>query len=187
MDLLLEHHYLRRRTAEPMFVFTWRDDDSGGLLACGVFCAPANRHFGKGSVELSRLVRTPECTAPLTKFLALCMRALKADPRKIKFLLSYADTGAGHHGGIYQAFNGIYVRKSKPSHTLWKHRETGEIVSKRSMDQRSPERREGFEKVAGSAKHLYVWPLHEKRKNLLARFGWESLPYPKPDTKTEPA
>ena len=177
MPFLLEHHYLRRRTADPMFVFQWVDD-AGVTQAVAVFCAPSNRYFGKGSVELSRLVRLPSYDGPLTQFLSRCLSELRKDPRRLKFLLSYADSTVGHRGVVYQALSGIHVSVSK-GHTLWKNDVTGEVVSNRSMDQRRPENREGFVRVKTGLKYLYVWPLHEKREKLLTRFSWKPLPYPK--------
>lgn len=91
------------------------------------------------------------------------LRRRTADPRRLKFLLSYADSTVGHRGVVYQALSGIHVSVSK-GHTLWKNDATGEVVSNRSMDQRRPENREGFVRVKTGLKYLYVWPLHEKRE-----------------------
>ncbi len=182
--LLRDHHYLGRRTADPMFCFAWRE--AGGLLgdtgepkAAIVYTAPINRYFGDGAVELARLVRRPEVDAPLSKFVAWSLRWLKANT-KLAYCLSYADSGAGHHGGIYQALNFDYVMLSK-GHAAWKNPETGETVSARAFDQRRPGYRDGWERTKSAPKYLYVRALGERRKNLLARFGWQPLPYPKPD------
>lgn len=124
-------------------------------------------------------MRLPTFGGPLTQFLSKCLSALRSDPRKLKFLLSYADSTVGHRGTVYQALSGIHVAVSK-GHTLWKGPD-GSIVSNRSMDQRKQENRVGFVKVKTGLKYLYVWPLHEKRERLLARFGWTPKPYPKGD------
>lgn len=56
-------------------------------------------------VELKRLCRiepnNPEI--PLTKFLSVCHKQLKADG--IKFIVSFSDPEHGHTGGIYKASN----------------------------------------------------------------------------------
>lgn len=182
MPLLLNHHYLARRTADPMFVFLWTREGQAQPDACAVFCAPCNKYFGGGCTELSRLVRTASVAEPMTKFLAMCFRELRVDDRKFKYVLSYADSTAGHHGGVYQAFNGIHVAVSK-GHSLWRDPKTGSMVSNRSKDQRAKENRAGLVKVKTGAKYLYVWPLHEKEQSLLKRFKWTRLPYPKPSTQ----
>lgn len=174
MPLILAHHYTARRTADPMHVFLWKR--GGETRAAAVFCSPANRFFGKGAIELSRLVRVPDETAPMSQFLALCIRQLKQDER-LAFLLSYADTTAGHHGGVYQASNFIYVAESK-GNTQYRHNETGRIVSGRSFDQHAASNKDGWTRLRTGRKHLYIYPLREKRKALLARFGWTALPYP---------
>ena len=175
MPLILAHHYTRRRTADPMHVFLW---DSGGInVACAVFTSPVNRYFGKGSVELSRLVRVPGCQEPLTSFLAECFAWLKRNT-DIKFALSYADTTVGHHGGVYQAASMLHVAVSSGG-TQWRNKETGAVVSGRSFDQRNPENRFGYERIPAGKKYLYVKPLKERKAKLLLRFGWTELPYPK--------
>jgi len=173
MRLVIEHHYAHRRTADPMFVFAWKDE--GHIVATAVFASPANKYFGKGAIELVRLVRVPELTVPLSTFVAQCIRWLKSNT-DLKYILSYADSGAGHCGFIYQATNFIYVRRTKGN--VQYHKE-GRIVSGRSFDQHSKENKAGWERVRTAGKFLYVMPLRERRRALLERFGWVSLPYPK--------
>lgn len=175
LPLVLEHHYTRRRTADPMHVFVWERD--GALKAAAIFTSPVNRYFGRGAVELARLVRTPDLVEPLTAFVAKCLRWLKANTQLL-FCLSYADTTVGHHGGVYQAANFMYVADSK-GNTQYRNTGDGRIVSGRSFDQHSPANKIGWERLRTGKKHLYVYPLAEKRKSLLPRFGWSALPYPK--------
>lgn len=176
MPLVMAHHYTRRRTADPMFVFLWKKE--GETMAAAIFTSPANRYFGKGAIELSRLVRVPELAEPLSKFVGLCLREIKRQ-RDLAFCLSYADTTVEHHGGIYQACSFDYVRKSK-GNVQYRHDATGKIVSGRSFDQHAAGNKTGWTRLRTGEKHLYVRPLRERRAKLLARFGWSSLPYPKP-------
>lgn len=182
--LLREHHYLGAKTSGPMFVFAWRRKggmfgDTGEPVAGIVFTSPINRYFGQGSVELTRLVRSPELEEPLSRFVGWSLRWLKQNT-DIKYCLSYADIAAGHHGGIYQALNFDYVALSK-GNTRWKNPLTGEIVSGRSFDQRRPEFKAGWERIRSATKYLYVSPIGLRRSAMLKNFGWQSLPYPKPD------
>lgn len=175
MPLIMAHHYTRRRTADPMHVFLWKRD--GETMAAAVFCSPANRYFGKGAIELSRLIRVPELTTPLSQFIALCVRELKKDDR-LAFLLSYADTSVDHFGFIYQACSFIYLGPSR-GNVQYRHEETGQVISGRSFDQHAAGNKAGWLRMKTAPKHLYVKPLREREKKLIARFGWEPKPYPK--------
>jgi hypothetical protein len=175
LPMVLEHHYTHRRTADPMHVFVW--EWRGWPVATAIFTSPANRYFGKGSIELARLVRLPAFDFPLSRFVALCLQWLKANT-DLAYCLSYADTTVGHVGTIYQATNFTHVAVSK-GNVQYRHRESGKIVSGRSFDQHAAGNKEDWERLRTGKKYLYVFPLKERRAKLLKRFGWEALPYPK--------
>jgi hypothetical protein len=174
LPLILNFHYTRRRTADPMHVFLWRV--RGGTIAAAVFTSPVNRYFGKGAVELARLVRVPGQDAyPMSQFVAQCLRWLKVNT-DLAYCLSYADTTVGHVGTVYQAANFMFVAESK-GNTQYRRLEDAKVVSGRSFDQCSPEYREGWERMRTGRKLLYVYPLRERRAKLLGRFGWTPKPY----------
>jgi hypothetical protein len=177
MPLIMEHHYTKRRTADPMHVFLW--SLSGEIVATAVFTSPVNKYFGKGAIELARLVRLPSMNFPLTMFLSECFRWLKKNT-KILYCLSYADSTVGHVGTIYQASNFTFVAISK-GNSQYRNDATGKIVSGRSFDQHAAGNKAGWTKLKTGKKYLYVYPLHEKRERLLARFGWEPLAFIKKD------
>ena len=181
--LVRNHHYSKRRTADPMFCFAWRQP--GGLfghtgepLAGIIYTAPVNRYFGTGAIELARLVRKPELAEPLSSFIAWSLRWLRANT-DLRYCLSYADAGAGHHGGIYQACNFTYVRQTY-GNRFYQNDQTGEIVSGRSFDQRRAAYKAGWRAFKTAPKYLYVFPLNEPHDELLDRFRWHAFPYPKP-------
>ena len=183
IPLLDSHHYLGSRCADPVHVFAWRYQggllgDTGAPVAAIVYASPANRYFGNGALEITRLVRAPSLDLPLSSFVAWSVRWLKQNT-KWKFCLAYADTGAGHHGGIYQALGFDYVAESQ-GHSYWENPATGARCSSRAFDQRRKEYQGGWNRKPGTLKYLYIRPLKERRNKLLARFGWSPLPYPKP-------
>jgi hypothetical protein len=47
--------------------------------------------------------------APVSRIMAITLRKLKKHAKGLKLVVSYADFNQGHHGGIYQATNWIYV------------------------------------------------------------------------------
>ena len=181
--LLADFHYLGAKTADPMHCFAWRRTggmfgDTGEPVAAIVYASPINRYFGSGCVELTRLVRNDELNQPLSKFVSWSLRWLRANT-DLLYCLSYADGAAGHHGGIYQALSFDFVATSS-GNTRWHNPATGENVSGRSFDQRRHEYRMGWERVRSGKKFLYIKNLNERRPQLLKRFGWTALPYPKP-------
>lgn len=176
MPLILKHHYTARRTADPMFVFMWRYGNEP--VAAAVFAAPANRYFNPGAVELARLVRVPDLTVQLSRFVAKCLRWLRRNT-ELRYCLSYADTTVGHAGVIYQALNFTHVARSS-GNVQYRHDQTGKVVSGRSFDQQRE--RSGWTRLRTGEKLLYVYPLNETRASLLARYGWTPLPHPKPAT-----
>lgn len=173
MPLILAHHYTRRRTADPMFVFFWRYGNEP--VATAVFTAPVNRYFNPGSIELARLVRVPELEIPLSRFVSQCLRWLRANT-ELRYCLSYADTTVGHCGTIYQAANFVHVARSR-GNVQYQNDASGKIVSGRSFDQQTT--KHGWTRLRTGEKLLYVFPLYERLPKLLARYGWQRLPYPK--------
>ena len=184
--LLDENHYLGSRCADPVHCFADRAPggllgDTGTPLAAIVYAAPTNRYFGRGALEIVRLVRNPEYRTPLSSLVSWSLRWLRRQGR-YDFAISYADSGHGHHGGIYQACSFVYVGMTK-GHWRWQNATTGETVSNRSFEQRRPAYREGWDKERTSPKHLYFAPLSTRKRQVLNRFQWEELPYPKPEGK----
>lgn len=181
--LLDRYHYLGSKLADPMFVFAWRMPggllgDTGEPVAAVIYASPANRYFKNGSIELTRLVRANYLREPLSQFVAWSLRWLRRNT-DLLFCLSYADSAAGHHGGIYQALSFEFVAITQ-GHARWRNPTSGIIVSDRAFSQRRPGYRIGWERVRSAHKYLYIKPLNEKRTLLFQRFGWESLPYIKP-------
>jgi len=185
--LLDQNHYLGGGCADPVHVFAVRKEgglfgDHGDPVAAIVFSSPVNRYFGPGSLEISRLVRLPAMETPLSSLISWSARWLKKNTAW-KYCLAYADTGAGHHGGVYQAAGFDFVRESV-GHSSWINPSTGERCSSRAFDQRREAFRKGWERQPGTLKYLYVRPLHERRQKLLDRFDWTARPYPKPGNQT---
>ncbi len=65
----------------------------------------------RGNIELSRLAVHPDAPKyTATKAIAASLDQLADEG--YEWCFSYADTGQGHHGGIYQAMNAAYVGRS---------------------------------------------------------------------------
>ena len=171
--------------------FAWRAEggffgDTGEPFAAAIYGIPVNRHWPKDSVELQRLVRRDDVDIQLSQFVAWSLRWLKLNA-DYSFALSYADTGQGHHGGIYQATNWVFVGSRDSAHIGFNT--PGGFIHGRSCNSRFGTR--SIDKIAiikpdwvpvyGRPKHLYIYPLKQRLNKILQRMGWESLPYPKPE------
>jgi hypothetical protein len=167
--------------------------DRGEIVACCCFAIPVNRNAKPGELELIRLARVePGIDIPLSFLVARSLRwlTLNAVP-EWRMVISYADLAHDHHGGIYQATNFVYVGKSETGVQGFRNLATGEVIHKRTAYDRYGTSSEKFMRqeqnsvpVRGSVKFLYAFPLvrgKKARAGLLAEFGYEAKPFPKPD------
>lgn len=186
--LVIRHHYSKRAPGSIQQVVTWHADgglfgDDGEAVAACFFSSPPTR-WSEPVWELSRLVRTPECTIQLSGLIA---QACKLAKGKIDLLVSFADKTQGHHGGIYQACSWNYdgCRDRACDGVII----SGKFFPGRSCNAtwgtRSPTK---LAEILGvevlphfdEGKHLY-WRSLERSGELKAhRLGLKKLAYPKP-------
>ncbi len=191
-------HYSGKLNAVTLFNFSLREPgglfgDRGPLVACIVFAHPVRQMTAKPlMLELVRLARIedPPEGLRLSFLVAQSLKWLRLNT-DYKMVISYADSAEGHHGGIYQATNFVYVRKSKPD-LVYEDRTTGKVHDRKTLyDQYGTSAKLdmaalGLKKKRTGMKYLYVYPLAKGRKakdSLLAEYGFEAaLILPKPDT-----
>lgn len=180
-ELLDREHYIGSQCADPSFVFAWRlpgglFGDTGEVLAAAVFAPPASYAWGRRAIELVRLVRAANLGYPLTQFIALCLKSLR-QTRRYDFVIAYADPSVGHHGGVYQSGNWLYLRRS--SRKVVYVAPNGRRQSQRSYDQRSRHSSGSshWTAIKTTPKLTYIYPLTAtSRRYWTAR----SKPYEKP-------
>lgn len=63
----------------------------------------------RGNAEVTRVAVHPDAPKNAASRAIACVCERIYSEEKREWLFSYADTGAGHHGGIYQALNAVYV------------------------------------------------------------------------------
>ena len=139
-----------------------------------------------GSLELTRLVRSPGAALTLSEFVTWTLRWLRANTNA-PFCFSYADSAQDHHGGIYQACGFIYTGESQAQFSSF-FSEDGQPLHKRSLSARfgTAARDVVLAKVPGAyigtekPKHLYIFPLRQKWATIARQRGWKAKPYPKP-------
>ena len=171
---VLAHHYSGRYPTGAMYRYGKVDD--GLLVGVCVFGSPASPWVSVSAVgkmsqvlELQRLALSNNRKNEASWFVARCMKMLAYHFRGV--LVSYADTGEGHHGGVYQALGFHYAGCSQAR---------TDIASRghaRHHDGDPSERQQR------TAKHRY-W-LSVPRGKFDDSCLWPSLPYPKPDEERE--
>lgn len=163
--------------------------ENGEFCGCLIYGWGANRHigspYGLENTQIAELVRVAlrgGHKTPVSRILAIGNKMLARRCPKLRMLLSYADTGQGHHGGIYQANGWLYLGHATPQSAVFLH---GKKTHKRnisaqyghcSVTRLRQEVDPNAAWVAESTKHTYVLALDQEIHNVLKRM---SKPYPK--------
>lgn len=195
--LVRDFHYSKRNAGLIHHAFAWREPgglfgETGEPLAAISYSQPVSRNHPQTALELSRLVRKEGFTKPLSQFVAWSLRWLRANT-ETPFVLSYADSTQGHHGGIYQACNFHYVGETTAGHIGYNCPD-GTFVHRRNCNTRfgvggaeeMARIKPDWEPVFGMPKHLYIFPLRKKWKALVVDHGFVAQPFPKPDKNLNP-
>lgn len=184
---VLRWHYSRRMPSGKLArVGVWERDEFVGCVLFGRGATPMiARPFALEQTEVIELVRVAlgEHRTPTSRVVAIALRMVRRKNPGLKLVVSYADTARGHHGGIYQAGNWIYLGAAEMS---W-IRVRGKLTHPRSLGakygrdgQSIPWLREnvdpGAERVAMPPKHKYVMPLTRELRSALLP---QARPYPK--------
>lgn len=184
-EWFLYKHYAKR-LPNSMYTFAlYKEQKIIGVCNYGI---PANSSFGNEFIELNRLVIDDDVEKNTLSF--FLSKTLNMLPRPMK-IVSYADTGKGHNGYIYQATNWIYTGLGSAD-TSWK--KNGRIYHRKSLaDKYGTGKQEdllnlGYEMIREKPKHRYFYILGNSKKEkkyltkeLLKRFN--QLPYPKGENK----
>lgn len=194
-DFVIKYHYSHRAPAAPKFSFGICESGGifgnfGKLRTAIIYSHPVNRNYNPKILELIRLVRDDDYNKPLSSFVSWTLRWLKKNT-DVPYVISYADSQFGHHGGIYQACSFYYVGIRKESCVGFQDKE-GNFIHRRSAyakfgtSSKDKLKDEELEPIEGMDKFLYVKPIRWKPKRIFAELKAEPLPYPKPDKeKTE--
>lgn len=114
----VEHwHYSRKLPSGKLFRRgVW---EGGKFIGVVIFSRGATNTIGSPygltqtqCVELTRVALNAH-EAPVSQIVAAAIRDLKAGNPGLRLIVSYADPMQGHHGGIYQAGNWVYVGQGK--------------------------------------------------------------------------
>ncbi len=192
--MVKEYHYAHRVPSIVASFGMYVDHVLAGVITFGTVttqigecCGPDYRY---NVVELNRLFihdwagRNSE-----SWFLGQVFKLMQEQAPNRFILVSYADTGEGHIGLVYQATNWLYTGESRAYNNAFLLFPDGRTSHSADWSQRlgtakSAELLEMFpgSKIVGSArKHRYVYFLGDKRQRRKLRklLKWDVLPYPK--------
>lgn len=185
-----EHwHYSRTMpSGKSVKVGVWEDSAFAG---CVIFSQGACRNiggpFGLIQEEVCELTRVAlrKHNAAVSQIIARAVKMLRAQSRGLQLVVSMADPGQRHVGGIYQAANWLYLGEFRVlPKVVW----NGQLVHNRSV------RRIQFGRVTNrpgirglptgppESRHKYLLPLTRKLRRQLEPLA---KPYPKREDAEE--
>ncbi len=197
-----QYHYLGTMPAHAI-PYGWFAPDMKAIV---VFGQPSNAHgvakkYGleafPGNIEIIRVAVHPDAPRnSASQVVAAACDTFHADTG-LAWVFSYADTGQGHHGGIYQALGALYVGVStgRPGFLM-----DGEPIHPRTVVSKFGTQGAGvydLAKLAGhelvkveglnSDKHTYILPIGPPavRRRIRRALEGSMLPYPKRDHASE--
>lgn len=183
-EFLSQYHYLGGCSPGQPDAFGWIED--GALVAVAVYGAPHAPKIPSGYRDLRRLARSEAMQAPLSRFVARTLRHLKRAGWQAA--ITWADQEQGHHGGIYQATNWVYVQPQSynwnssyklPDGTIRDHRSVFKELGTTAKDKVAA-LRPSWKPFLPKQKLKYVFPMSARLSEIEAAMRVKAAPHPKP-------
>ena len=147
----------------------WENEKFKGVIIFGMGANPQiGSPYNLKNTEICELTRVAlkEHKIEVSKMIKIALIFLKKSFPEMKLIVSYADTGQGHHGGIYQAGNWIYVGISKGVDSIFYNGKKYHAKGFRTSYGNKKVTKEM--KIKGTDKHKYLMPLtKEMRKEII--------------------
>lgn len=127
-------------------------------------------------VELTRIALKADHETPVSRIVRFALKFLKDSQPGIRLIVSYADQMQGHHGGVYQAGNWVYVGSMKGVPSL---KYKGKVWHSKALRTSYPNLKQSdpsVQKVPAGDKHKYLMPLDDETRQRILPL---SKPYPK--------
>jgi hypothetical protein len=173
-DFILHKHYAQRMPNIKWAYGLYIDNSFEGVCTIGKPASPylcegiCGKEYKNKVWELNRLcVNDGLPPNTLSQFVSKVLKLLKSEDI---ILVSYADSGAGHCGYIYQATNFYYTGKTKERTD--KYAPNGKHCRHYSNEYND------YRKVR-TPKYRYVYFTGKSKKIFLSKLNYSILPYPK--------
>ena len=138
-----------------------------GVITVGVVA----RHFCSGlglcqgeAVDINRIALNGE-QPNISQIMAVVLKRIRDDLPCAKIVISYADTGAGHCGIVYQACNFIYLGRRKGCAEYMSP--DGVRINQRTLTSMPKGMRTHYTAIPGTDKFLYAYPLVKRWRRIL--------------------
>lgn len=173
-------HYSKSIPSGKMNRFgVWEDGNFKGVVLYGRPAFPSiGKPYNLTQFEIVELVRVAlkEHKNQVSKIISISLKILKRHNPKLRLVVSFADKGQSHYGGIYQASNWFYVGEGGAS---VQYKLDGEIVHQRTLVHKFGIKfatHSGVTKYSPERKYKYLMPLDEQTRNNIKHLH---KPYPK--------
>lgn len=163
----------------------WEDGIFVGVILFGRPAFPSiGKAYGLTQFQMIELVRVAlnNHVTPVSKMISIGIKMIKKHNPKLEMLVSFADQNQGHHGGIYQAGNWVYVGDGGAT---VQYKLKGKNIHQRNLVHLFGQ---GFKKhpdvtsYIPKPKHKYLMPLNEKMRIKIQSI---KKPYPKRASSVE--
>lgn len=115
-------HYSRKHpSGKSVRVGVWENDIFIGCVIFGTGASPQiGKPFGLKNYQICELTRVAlnRHKTPVTRIVSIAIKMLRKQSPALRMIISYADPEQGHHGGIYQGGNWVYVGVSQSKWTV---------------------------------------------------------------------
>lgn len=181
-------HYSKSVPVPPLVkIGAW---ENGNFIGVVIFSRGANNNMLKPfglkqdeGCELTRIALTQH-KSQVSRVVRLAIKFLKKNSPELRLIVSFADPGEGHHGGVYQAGNWIYTGQQQPSveyigpdgkhwHGRMIKKKGWTVCQGKKRKTWTPEQCTSIKKLG---KHRYLMPLDDITRHSIINL---SLPYPK--------
>jgi hypothetical protein len=192
---VMHWHYSKRMPRCKMAQFgVWERGEFIGVILFGHGSVPQiGMPYGLDQMEVCELVRVAlkDHETPVSSIVAQSLPLLRESSQGLRLVVSYADSEQGHLGTIYQAMNWIYLGMSIPAdeyrvngirmhgRALRSTRSTHparDLESDNIMEWARQVLDPRIERLSGSAKHRYVYPLDRAMRRQVTKLA---QPYPR--------
>lgn len=172
---VMNWHYSQAMPSGKLICYgAWENGRFVGAVIYGRGASPyLGKQFALDQTESCELVRVALDTheAPVSQIVSQTLQQLSRHNPAMRLVISFADPDEGHHGGIYQAGNWLYLGRSSETveyfiNKKWSHVRSVYWHAERSS---APMRTK-------PGKHRYVMPLDRAMRKQLAP---SALPYPR--------
>jgi len=181
-------HYTGTMPNAGVKIGVWEGGEFVGVILFGIGAGASTKGTRYGLAErfevaeLVRIALRPDHAHPVSRCVSIAIRMLRRQSPRLRLLISFADSGQGHHGGIYQAGGWTYAGitaddRAYEVHGIVRHPRT---IASNGWKQSQRWLRANVDPAARvirtPPKHRYLYPLDDEMRLRVEPFA---QPYPK--------